>query len=437
MHRSRGIVGSILHTRAPHHSAISKGAKVIDAFARRVIASRRRTAGDGGELGPDLLSRFLDDAARKKEDEEAAAAAKASSAASSQQGGSRGAEAQGAEARGAEARLGGTDEELRDVVLNFIIAGRDTTACALSWTLYELAKAPAVVAKLRDEFNHAFRAELAADATAANATAADSRGGGGSRLEDAGTFEKVSQLSYAHAVSLEVLRLHPSVAKDIKWAVNDDVLPDGTPIRSGAAVIYCPYAMGRDPRYWDDPLAFRPERFLGEREPNMYEYPVFNAGPRLCMGKPLALMETKLVTAMLLHHFEFALAEPHAGGYVSTVVLPMSPGLMVRLTPRSHATIGEAYPMCAAGHENEEQRMEANDGHDTADSKRLGGASVSFASARSASALSSAGSGIGLGEISEVSLVRKTSAHRPFTIDERLSQEHKAAEHTRKKNKAA
>jgi len=125
------------------------------------------------------------------------------------------------------------------------------------------------------------------------------------------------------------------VAKDIKWAVADDRLPDGTFVPAGAALIYCPYQMNRDAARWEEPLRFRPERFLGDggvsAEPGTFEYPVFNAGPRLCPGKPLALMETKLVTAMLLHNFDFELAVPHEGGYLSTVVLPMSPGIKVQL----------------------------------------------------------------------------------------------------------
>jgi len=227
-----------------------------------------------------------------------------------------------------EAHLGGSDKELRDIVLNFIIAGRDTTACALSWTLYELARAPEVQAKLRAEFDTVFADELGA------------RVDGGRPLDLAGlwTLEKVDKLKYAHAVALEVLRLHPSIPKDIKCAVNADTWPDGTAIPAGAAVVYCPYAMGRDARKWEAPLSFRPERFLGDdggvHEPSAYEYPVFNAGPRLCLGKGLAMMELKLVTASLLHAFDFAVAVPHEGGYLSTVVLPMSPGLMVQLKPR-------------------------------------------------------------------------------------------------------
>lgn len=159
-----------------------------------------------------------------------------------------------------------------------------------------------------------------------------------------------------------MLRLHPSVPKDLKIALGSDTLPCGTKVPAGSAVLWCPYAMGRDARYWADPLAFEPERFIrapeaaaaggdsapkeanggssgdggGGRvtEPSPYSYAVFNAGPRLCLGKPLALLEIKLVTNLLLRAFDFSLAEPHAGGYVSTLVLPLKPGLMVHLKPR-------------------------------------------------------------------------------------------------------
>ena len=59
-----------------------------------------------------------------------------------------------------------------------------------------------------------------------------------------------TKLPYARALASEGLRLHPSVPKDIKFAVNDDTLPDGTPVYAGQAVCYCPYAMGRNPNIW-------------------------------------------------------------------------------------------------------------------------------------------------------------------------------------------
>jgi len=176
---------------SPGERAITRSVKVMNEFAKGVIAGRRRTLTaldsatastatvateaaeeeeekeeeEASRLGPDLLSRFLEDAAKKD-------------AADSKDG-------QGGDGKekDAEARTGGSDKELRDIVLNFMIAGRDTTACALSWTLFELAKAPAAQAKLRAEFD-----------------AAVPQGVGGGDV----SFEAISSLNYAHAVALEV-----------------------------------------------------------------------------------------------------------------------------------------------------------------------------------------------------------------------------------------
>ena len=135
-----------------------------------------------------------------------------------------------------------------------------------------------------------------------------------------------------------MLRLHPSVPKAVKFALKSDTLPDGTRVPRGCAVAYSAFAYGRDPRLWHNPLVFDPGRFVGKAEPSAFEYPVFNAGPRLCPGQRFALMEVKLVTSALLHAFDFELAEEHAGSYEATLLLPMSPGLVVKLTPRRNET---------------------------------------------------------------------------------------------------
>jgi len=254
----------------PGERKLRQGVTTMNKFASEVIQGRRRQMSEHEPLGPDLLSRFLANADTKNETL--------------------------------------SDNELRDIVMNFMIAGRDTTACGLSWTLYELRDKPEIQAKIREEFQQVC---------------------GNGRV----TYDSVGNLRYTHAVAMEVLRLHPSVPKDLKFAVKSDVLPDGTKIPAGSAIIYTPYAMGRNPKIWDDPLTFRPERFLGRPEPSPFAYPVFNAGKRLCLGKSLALMEMKLITALVLTHFDYT-AEAHAGGYKSTLVLPMNPGLRIRFTQR-------------------------------------------------------------------------------------------------------
>lgn len=161
-----------------------------------------------------------------------------------------------------------------------------------------------------------------------------------------------------------------SVPRDIKYAIRDDVLPCGTKIYAQTAVVYCPYAMGRNPRIWMDPLEFQPSRWLkkgasckrdhfgllvreGERNDDDkergkaegpqktglfrgqgsaisdYVYPTFNAGPRLCLGRPLAYMEMELILAMILTSFDLKPAGPLSDDYLQTIVPPLKNGLWV------------------------------------------------------------------------------------------------------------
>ena len=97
-----------------------------------------------------------------------------------------------------------TDEYLKDIVINFLVAGRDTTAVTLSWTFYCLAANPEVEQKLIEEIDSVLHDRLP-------------------------TYDDIdTRLPYLHAVIKEVLRLYPPVPKDIKTPINDDTLPDGT-----------------------------------------------------------------------------------------------------------------------------------------------------------------------------------------------------------------
>ena len=126
---------------------------------------------------------------------------------------------------------------------------------------------------------------------------------------------------------------------DIKWAVNADVLPDGTPIAPNSVCVYTPYSLGRSAALYDDPLTFDPARWLpggsgGGAEPAMFDTAVFNAAPRLCLGKSLAYLEVKLLTAVLAQRFDFACKREPSALYRSTLVMPMRHGLHVTVAAR-------------------------------------------------------------------------------------------------------
>mmetsp|Transcript_45033 Transcript_45033/g.71943 ORF Transcript_45033/g.71943 Transcript_45033/m.71943 type:complete len:565 (-) Transcript_45033:260-1954(-) len=177
-----------------------------------------------------------------------------------------------------------TDKQLRDVILNFIIAGRDTTACVLSWLFYELTQNPRVQVKLIEEIDQVLA-------------------GRRPTLEDLSP----THMPYLNGVFMEALRLHPPVPEDSKMCTEDVQFPDGTTIAAGVKLMFSPYSIGRDPSIFDEPLQFKPERWIPFTQPCMFEFPVFQAGNRYCLGKDLATFEGKLITASLLQNFTFAL----------------------------------------------------------------------------------------------------------------------------------
>ena len=304
---------------------------IMRSFALELVRARRAElrAGSGGEKA-DLISRFL------------------------------GAEGKWAELRGGGGGGGGggdggggfTDEELADMVLNFIIAGRDTTACALSWGTLRLLRAPAAAA--------AARAELDAAVGGGSSGAA-----GLHELPPDDVFELVQRkLPYLKAVMSETLRLHPSVPKDGKYAVAADTLPDGTTVRKGCFMLWSNYCLGRDPTIWGpDSETFRPERWLQNgggggggdagragaagagslwrptTQVSDFQYPVFNGGPRLCLGRPLAYLEMQLVLGAVLSRYELAEAPgcAHTDEYINSIVAPMKKGLTVTVKRRRSA----------------------------------------------------------------------------------------------------
>jgi len=191
-------------------------------------------------------------------------------------------------------------EWLRDVVLNFVIAGRDTTACTLSWMFYILATHPKIQQKLQDELDTKFPP--------------------GSMP----TIQAVSpkELPYLNGVVYETLRLYPPVPSDGKRCMQDDVLPDGTQIPANTRMGFLIYAMGRDADKYPNPLEVKPERWIPFKEPSPFDFPVFQAGPRICLGMNMALFETKIAAAMVLREYSFKMAPGEADkiSYLATAL---------------------------------------------------------------------------------------------------------------------
>ncbi|KAG7391300.1 Histone deacetylase 8 [Phytophthora pseudosyringae] len=207
---------------------------------------------------------------------------------------------------------------LRDVVVNFLVAGRDTTAQALSWFFYSVSQNPRVEAKLRREL-----AKKLPELTTSECCVP--------------TLQQVNRLVYLEAVIKETLRLYPSTPISPKYAVRDTVLSDGTFVPAGTTVCLPLYAMGRMTHVWGpDAAVFNPERWIDPASKRIvsvsaFKFVAFNAGPRMCLGASLAGLELKLVAAALLSRFHIHVEKPEAVGYEFSLTLPVKGPMNVRL----------------------------------------------------------------------------------------------------------
>ncbi|MED6155498.1 hypothetical protein PIB30_005698 [Stylosanthes scabra] len=209
------------------------------------------------------------------------------------------------------------DKYLRDIVISFLLAGRDTIAAALTGFFILLSKNPHVESTIRQELDRVMEPH-----------------------QELPTFDQMRVMHYLNGAVHESMRLFPPVQFDSKYAEEDDVLPDGTLVTRGSRVTYHPYAMGRMDTIWGPDWAeFRPQRWLNEDgvfvQHCPFKYPVFQAGVRVCLGKDLALMETKSIAAAVLRRFDVRAVGPNtdprfAPGLTATV----RGGLPVQISDR-------------------------------------------------------------------------------------------------------
>ncbi|QHO04643.1 Cytochrome P450 [Arachis hypogaea] len=234
-----------------------------------------------------------------------------------------------------------TDKSLRDVVLNFVIAGRDTTATTLSWAIYMVMTHSHVADRLYLELK-TFEENRAKDegVTLNQCDIGDSESFN-QRVEQFSKFlnkDSLERLHYLHAVITETLRLYPAVPQDPKGVLEDDVLPDGTKIKAGGMVTYVPYSMGRMEYNWGpDAPSFIPERWFKDgvlQHESPFKFTAFQGGPRICLGKDSAYLQMRMVMAILCRFYKFNLVAGHQVNYRMMTILSMAHGLKLTIQRR-------------------------------------------------------------------------------------------------------
>ncbi|HTS95815.1 MAG TPA: cytochrome P450 [Streptosporangiaceae bacterium] len=175
------------------------------------------------------------------------------------------------------------DGEIADEVATFMLAGHETTANTLSWSLALLSAYPSARQRLEAELDSVL----------------------GGRDPDAGDAGK---LAWTRAVVAEAMRLYPPA-----WTIERDALADdevaGVPVPAGSLVATPPYLVHRHPDFWDDPAGFDPGRFLppDDRPRHRYAYLPFGGGRRACVGASFAELETVLVLATIARRYRLEL----------------------------------------------------------------------------------------------------------------------------------
>ncbi len=193
-----------------------------------------------------------------------------------------------------------TPKQLRDETMTLFLAGHETTAQMLAWTWYLLAENPNAEARLHEEL----RAVL------------------NGRSPEPSDFAK---LPYLYALMHEVLRLYPPAYITARTSIEPTQIA-GYDFPPGSTMLMSQWVMHRDPRFYDDPDTFRPERWLeglADRLPAGAYFP-FGDGPRRCIGQGFAMLEATIVIATLAQRFQFRLVP----GY------PVSPEPLITLRPR-------------------------------------------------------------------------------------------------------
>ena len=204
-----------------------------------------------------------------------------------------------------------SDKQLRDETMTLVFAGHETTATALGWMTYIMAKQPEVVKKIRHELSAVV----------------------GDR---AITTSDLPALPYLEMVIKESMRFLPSVWAFMREPIEDVQLGQYL-IPKGEQILISPYVIQHNPRYFPEPEKFIPERFSKENEKNLPKgaYVPFAAGPRVCLGKAFAMMEARMILGTMVQRVDFRIDDNFEIDFLAQLSLQSRGGLPISVKKRT------------------------------------------------------------------------------------------------------
>ncbi|XP_030805385.1 cholesterol 24-hydroxylase [Camarhynchus parvulus] len=204
------------------------------------------------------------------------------------------------------------DENILDNFMTFFVAGHETSANQMTFTVMALGQHPEILERAQAEVDEVLGAKRHVD------------------------YEDLSELTFLSQVLKESLRLYPPVSGTLRRPEKEHVI-NGIRIPANTTVFLNTYVMGRMEKFFKDPLTFDPERFSKDAPKPYYCYFPFSLGPRSCIGQVFAQMEVKVVMAKLLQRFEIQLVPGQNFQLIEAGTLKPLDGVICKLKPRSSA----------------------------------------------------------------------------------------------------